>query len=576
MKKPWEFDHLESAHKHESHGSGPREAKETDPLLSDSRGGWCNYLADVQDDFWEALKDGFGLVPFLTSLEEHFGYKLLVFLFVCQHSLKGFAYAFAEQATPYLYRIYNVPAPQVQIYSGVTGLPWAMKPIVGLLSDVLPIAGYNKAPYMMITSALGAAGALYIGLVPTTMLPVNMMVLCLFMLALQISTSDLLSEAKYAEKIALAPAHGPSLLSYVWGGLSVGGMVAVSFSGVAIATSGPKLVYCIVAIPVLLLFVPVLLGYMEEHKVTPEELQRARAFFYRQREACFLCLLMLIGSVAIIWAGLHYSSPVMNCAVSCSVAGVMLIAFSLVLSPVIAKFTAYSLIYSSLCLSISGAAFYFYTDSPEKYKNGPHFSPFFYNSVLGTMGQVLSLFGIILYQKYFSTWKYRQLLIMTNVIASCLSLLDVAMFARINKQWGIADEFFVVGFSAFELVVKQWIWMPQVVILSFLCPKGMEATMYALLAGCHNLGNTIASNSGALLLHLLGCHPDGSAGEDAQFDNLWKAALVATVFPLISILVLYPLIPDAYQNETLCADATAGSLWRRFTSSGHTEPIHDA
>ena len=34
--------------------------------------------------------------------------------------------------------------------------------------------------------------------------------------------------------------------------------------------------------------------------------------------------------------------------------------------------------------------------------------------------------------------------------------------------------------------------------MSQLCPRGMEATMFALLAGCHNLGATISSNFGAV------------------------------------------------------------------------------
>ena len=34
---------------------------------------------------------------------------------------------------------------QVQIFSGVVSLPWAMKPVVGLTSDVAPIFGYHKA-----------------------------------------------------------------------------------------------------------------------------------------------------------------------------------------------------------------------------------------------------------------------------------------------------------------------------------------------------------------------------------------------------------------------------------------------
>lgn len=40
-------------------------------------------------------------------------------------------------------------------------------------------------------------------------------------------------------------------------------------------------------------------------------------------------------------------------------------------------------LYTGLNASISGATFYFYTDSKEVYPAGPHFSDFFFNTVLG-------------------------------------------------------------------------------------------------------------------------------------------------------------------------------------------------
>merc|ERR1719343_1808523 len=113
--------------------------------------------------------------------------------------------------------------------------------------------------------------------------------------------------------------------------------------------------------------------------------------------------------------------------------------------------------------------------------------------------------------------------------------------------------------------------MPQVVIMSYFCPKGMEATMYALLAGCHNLGNTIASNCGAYMLDWLGVKPSGAVNESHQFENLWKASAVSTALPLITILLLFRLIPSARQSEKLPdekhTEATTGSIWQQCMSS---------
>ena len=96
--------------------------------------------------------------------------------------------------------------------------------------------------------------------------------------------------------------------------------------------------------------------------------------------------------------------------------------------------------------------------------------------------------------------------------------------------------------------------------------------MYALLAGCHNLGNTIASSWGALLLDMLAINPNGSNGETDQFTNLWKASLVASVLPLISVVTLFHFIPDVKQGDRIVdpnASATKDSLWKRWWNSSH-------
>ena len=91
--------------------------------------------------------------------------------------------------------------------------------------------------------------------------------------------------------------------------------------------------------------------------------------------------------------------------------------------------------------------------------------------------------------------------------------------------------------------------------------------MYALLAGCHNLGNTIASSWGALLLEGFSVNPTGSDGESAQFENLWKASLIASLMPIVTVLALFHFIPDVKQGDPVVdpdAPATRGSLWKQF------------
>jgi len=505
----------------------------------------------------------------LDELGQVFGYKLLVILFASQHVMKGFVPSFTGPAAQFLFASYNVSGPRMQIFGGITGLPWAMKPIIGLVSDCFPIRGYNKAPYILLATMLGIAGCAVLAKMPHERLSINFVVLCLFCMQLQFSSCDLLTEAKYAEKMQSNPAKGPDLMTFVWFGMQGGGLLATCMVGPVLDHYGPKAPFLMALLPAAFIVLPLARNYLEETVKTEEQVRAARARLTEEKEACFLCVLMFVGTLVLTVLGICYESVLVNCIGSIIVALVILVAFSVLLRPLIAKVNAFFLLQTSLGFSIGGAAFYFYTDTPDKYKEGPHFSMEFYTSVLGTVGAICSLVGIFSYQRYMRGWTYRNLLLMTNLVLSALSVLDVIMLSRLNLKMGIPDRAFVLGSSVFQTVIGQWMWMPGVVILSQLCPKGMEATMYALLAGCHNLGNTIASNCGALVLQYLGCDPSGAQNEDDKFKNLWIASALSTVLPMVTLVALPYLIPDAKQTDKLLDEddrgATTGSLWRRLT-----------
>lgn len=531
--------------------SSKEQAKEVDPLLGDKE-----------------LPTG--CYEWFVDLGETIGWRFLFLLFTVQHLMRGFVDNFSIQGKSYLLKLYNVPATSVQIYGAVIMLPWAMKPIVGLCSDVQPFMGFHKAPYMLFFSFLGALSCLVVGIVPTNVLPLAVVVIGLTLLNMQLATNDILTEAKYAEKIREFPRHGPHILTFVWFGMNLGGLVAVLLSGWVIGTFGCKLIFTICAIPAAACMVPVMLNYLDEKKTTASELDQRREQFMSQAEACVLCVAMLASVITMMLTATLSQNVNTNFVVALVVFFSMLFMFSVFLSPKIAMFNAFSFIQASLSVQVSGASFYFMTDTPEQYPNGPHFTPFFFNSVVGSVGQAVSLLGIVIYARYMTRFSYRTLLIVANVALIVLQSLDSLLYARVNKSLGIPDHVFLVGFTAMQNVVSQWQWMPQVVILSYLCPKNMEATMYALLAGCHNVGNSLAANFGAMLLHVYHVNPTGSDNEGGQFDNLWRASLVSSVLPLIPICLMFRMVPDIKQGDKVLedeCDATSGSLWKQWTKT---------
>eukprot|EP00933_Yihiella_yeosuensis_P045775 TRINITY_DN4119_c0_g2_i1.p1 TRINITY_DN4119_c0_g2~~TRINITY_DN4119_c0_g2_i1.p1 ORF type:complete len:560 (-),score=62.74 TRINITY_DN4119_c0_g2_i1:206-1885(-) len=505
----------------------------------------------------------------IRKLCSAFGYQLVALLFVHQHLQKGFLSAWTGAGIPYIFKEYAVPAGRVQVLNGVSRLPWAMKPIVGMASDMFPVLGYNRVPYIVATCAVGIAACAAVGFSTTMTLPLAVLVICFFCTELQYSTCDLLSEAKYAEHIQKHPSQGSALLSYVWFGLGVGGLIATLMSGFVIDTYGPRSMFSSGCIMMLPLFVPIVCGFWQEKKKSDEEVAQERKNALKHPETIFLCGVMALATLTMTYTGVFIENVWITFTVSLTVAIIVLASFSIVLSPLIARVNAFALINSACCMSIGGASFYFFTDTPKEYPEGPHFDPYFFNTVLGVAGSVISLLGILFYQRFMSHWKYRSMIMFTNIMIFFLYLSDAVLYSRLNLKLGIPDKAFVLTTGALETIVAQWQWMPSVLVFSYLCPKGSEATMYALLAGCSNLGSVIASNNGALLLHLLGCHPRGAPMESAQFKNLWLASLIGTVFPFLTTLFTVRLFPNCRQNEQILeggatTDPTAGSLWKRW------------
>jgi hypothetical protein len=357
-------------------------------------------------------------------------------------------------------------------------------------------------------------------------------------------------------------------MTYVWSGITIGGIAATLSVGWVISTFGARMLYRIAIIPAALILWPVVKNYLQETPQSHVEITRSRKEKFEQKECFFLCVLMFAASIFLSCIGMFIKSALVHFVGALVTMIVVLVSFSVVLRPEIAKMNAFFLVQTSLGLSIGGATFYFYTNGPAQYKNGPHFSVQFFTTVLGMVGSVCSLVGLMLYNRYMKDWTYRRLLIIANVAGALLSLGDLLFFTRRNLQIGIPDHYFVLGSSISETIIGRWQWMPGVVMLSQMCPKGMEATMYALLAGCHNLGNTLAGYLGAYILECLNVRPTGSDGEDANFDNLWIAALISTILPTLTLTLIPFFIPDARQTDKLLSDddksATSGSLWQKW------------
>jgi MFS family permease len=57
----------------------------------------------------------------------------------------------------------GLSAGQVAGFFAITTVPWLIKPVYGLLSDFVPLFGYHRKSYLLLTSATAAAAGLFLG-----------------------------------------------------------------------------------------------------------------------------------------------------------------------------------------------------------------------------------------------------------------------------------------------------------------------------------------------------------------------------------------------------------------------------
>ena len=498
------------------------------------------------------------------ALARTFGGRFLAYLVVSQHVIKGFVGGGGGQGlmgTPISWifkEAGGVSASRMQTLKAVALAPSALKGVVGVLSDLVPIFGWHRAPYMLGLVAVATPAFIILALVPG--LSPELMTLCLAIGFTFVYGVDLLSEAAYATRIReQGPEQGPALVSFVWNGVFIHTLVATVLASLVIIFLGPRAVYLFCVAPSLVLLAVVLPNW---HGETRNEVRGAGGAFSRTttaeakmtpalRGVVLTAITLTLSTIALMVVGTVCKRARVNLLVALALCPVVLGAVALLLPPPMARVCAYLFIQSCCTISIESGTFFFFTDNELMYADGPHLSVAFYTVFVGCVALACNVVGTALYGACMKSWNYHRTFTVAIVAFCIANLLSVVVLKRWNLAASIPDRVFVFGADAIQSTVAAWTWMPSIVLISQICPSGLEATTYSVASSCWNLGSIVAQFAGAALLESLGVRPEGKTGEGAQFDRLWIAAIVVSLAPLLSLLTLPCLIPDQRQDERL-------------------------
>eukprot|EP00667_Euglena_gracilis_P004274 EG_transcript_4298 len=484
-------------------------------------------------------------------------------VFFGEHLLKGFlagggsgGFFIIENR---IYLKMQIGSSQRQIYRAISHSPWSLKPIFGMLSDLLVMWKFRRTQWIIITAVLAFVSYVLVVAFKTS-LPAMIICICFFFGRMQCSWTDLMIESCYSEKMKDVPDRASDIVTWVWVGIGIGGLFATLVVSPCLDNLGP---FTSTAIPLAIAGLPIIpaaLGWLTEVKCsTPSCGFRWEAL--KQKKRYFACALLL--SVCVLTnvaCGIARVSRMYQAIVAIIVSVVTFIGCVILLPHQLWGPMGYMFLSNALSLATEGFIDNFYLDAAtpqESEATGypicadcPHFDNYFYTTIVGVWDSLFTVLGSWLFNFWMADWTYRKALVVTQILVVVTSLFDIIQFQRWNKSIGIPDWVFMLGKAAFQNTMGMLNFMPTTILIAKLCPVGAESTVFALLAGYSNFGSSIASYLGAYVQDWLGLGNIGS-GEVDDFSNAWIASVINAFCPLVVLLFIPFLIPDARMTDSL-------------------------
>jgi folate/biopterin transporter len=364
---------------------------------------------------------------------------------------------------------------EVSVLLGIVALPWIVKPLFGFLSDGLPILGYRRRPYIILSGLLGTFS--WIGLATVVHNPIAAAG-TIMLSSLSVAVSDVIADSLVVERArSESNSNVGSLQSLCWGVSALGGLITAYLSGYLLQNFTTHTIFLITASFPLIVSAAAWLIHEEKINNKPN-FDTVKQQFQQLRGAITQKAIWLPTLFLFIWQ----ATP-----------------------------------------TADSAFFYFTT-------NNLGFQPEFLGRVR-LVTSIAALGGVWLFQHFFKAIPFRVIFGWSTVISATLGMTTLLLVTHTNRALGIDDHWFSLGDSLILTVLGQIAYMPVLVLSAKLCPPGVEATLFALLMSIVNFAGIVSYQGGALLTHLLGI-------TETNFDNLGLLVMITNLSSLLPLAFL--------------------------------------
>lgn len=369
-----------------------------------------------------------------------------------------------------------------RLYSVALLLPWSLKPLFGVASDLFPLAGRRKRYYVLAAMTALAWAALRL---PTATKAEA--VLAMTVASFAVVCADLLFEASYAEEVRDTANGG--LLRVAWGSVSVGGAIAAVNAGIMGDRENYDAVFYAAAVAPMVVSIAVLAGGLREK---PARFSTSAVWRHRGEA---LVALTIAGAALVMAYALEAGGLFARVAAVVTVpAAVFALAFK-VQPPVVASCNLFLFLAEAMSANFVGATDFFYTQACV---GTPNFNYTFYVTYTMLLSSVFSLIGVWAHGHFEHTPIKQTFAVLTVARVVCATV-EVVQVARLNIGTVSDEALYLLGEGVVQPVVSMMFLMPMVALTARLAAPGLEGLTYATLAGTQNLGALVAAVVGAII-----------------------------------------------------------------------------
>jgi folate/biopterin transporter len=398
------------------------------------------------------------------------------------------------------------PASLSQIMSFIS-IPWMIKPLFGLITDLIPICGYRRKIYIMMCGLINIIGWLTMALVVKSLFGATSI---LFMINCGLSFSTVLGEAVVVELSQIQDESdkdknsAKDYVSLFFFCKYVGALVSAYLKGLLVELMHVRHVFLITSfLPWLLIISGFIL--IESRIFDKEDLANHQSNLENSNSRentpqpeglvkqflTFLCQKFVIVPTLFIIA--FMATP-----------------------------------------SYSDPFFYFLTNELK-------FSP----SDLGKISffsTLATLIAILMYKWFFKNVNFKIMITVGTIISFIFSFLGYILVKRINLQLGISDFILVLFSNSFLSMLGELILMPMLSLACLLCPKNLEGTVYSFFMSALNFGGIMSGINGSIITTYLGI-------TSKDYHNLDKLILISNILTLVPLPLLLCISNTYFQPE---------------------------